>query len=87
LYRIINHNILKTKNKNNVNITKEETASISIILPHAVVLSDGIEDSPEFLPEINPKKNGLKISDKSLENYGEGRSFLRVCCKKSNYLT
>lgn len=55
-----------------------ETGSISLIPPLTAVLIDCIEDTPGFLPEIDPHKNGLNISSKDRKYFGEGRISLNL---------
>ncbi len=57
---------------------KAEAGFISSIPPLKPVYSDLSTKSPELLPAINPKKNGLNISDKDGKYFGEGRDYLKV---------
>ena len=63
---------------------KADAGSTSLVPPLNAVLSDCSEESPEFLPEINPNKNGLNISDRGGKYFGEGRSSLNFTTKNFN---
>lgn len=57
---------------------KAKAELIRIILPYITVYSDCSEESPEFLSEINPKKNGLNITGKDRKYFGKERDSLKL---------
>ncbi|MDQ3020608.1 MAG: hypothetical protein M3R36_08565 [Bacteroidota bacterium] len=64
---------------------KTKAELISTLPPFMPVFSDCSKKSPEFLPEINPKKNGLNISGKGGKYFGEGRYSLKVYSAQVKY--
>ncbi|MBK8550972.1 MAG: hypothetical protein IPL53_07905 [Ignavibacteria bacterium] len=63
-----------------------EAGLIGLIPPLTAVFTDYGEESPGFLPAINPNKNGLNISERDGKYYGEGSNPLIITMRKSEML-
>lgn len=63
-----------------------EAGLISLLPPLTPVFTDYGEESPGFLPAINPNKNGLNITEWDGIYFGEGRNPLNITMRNSKML-
>ena len=60
--------------------------SVSLIPPLTPVYFDSCENSPGFLPVINPNENGLDISERAEKYFGKGSDSLNFTKYNINFV-